>query len=293
VPDFVALLAHIGGNAELGANMRFSVRGTTLLRRAGAMLAGAALTVVGATMLAPDDALAACSPATGSNVTVTCSGSTFNQGPGGNTGYGDSTQNGLTVNVQSGASVTGTSTGIDVNNNNTINNLGTITTQGSGGVGDVYGINGNGPLTVNNSGSIGRADAVNNIFDAAGINALGGLTLTNQAGGVIQGGLGIQGGGTGTIVNSGLITAIGGGGDGINYVVNPSTLTVTNNLGGTITGDATGIRANTATIFNSGTISAPSFGGTGIVVDTLILTNYATASSAATAAQYPVRRRPI
>jgi hypothetical protein len=112
---------------------------------------------------------------------------------------------------------------------------------------------------VNNSGSIGRADAVNNIFDAAGINALGGLTLTNQAGGVIQGGLGIQGGGTGTIVNSGLITAIGGG-DGINYVVNPSTLTVTNNLGGTITGDATGIRANTATIFNSGTISAPSFG---------------------------------
>jgi hypothetical protein len=239
-------------------------------------LAGAALTVVGATMLAPDDALAACSPATGSNVTVTCSGSTFNQGPGGNTGYGDSTQNGLSVNVQSGASVTGTSTGIDVNNNNTINNLGTITTQGSGGVGDVYGINGNGPLTVNNSGSIGRADAVNNIFDAAGINALGGLTLTNQAGGVIQGGLGIQGGGIGTIVNSKLITAIGGGGDGINYVVNPSTLTVTNNLGGTITGDATGIRANTATIFNSGTISAPSFGGTGIVVDTLILTNYAT-----------------
>jgi hypothetical protein len=158
------------------------------------MLAGAALTVVGATMLAPDDALAACSPATGSNVTVTCSGSTFNQGPGGNTGYGDSTQNGLTVNVQSGASVTGTSTGIDVNNNNTINNLGTITTQGSGGVGDVYGINGNGPLTVNNSGSIGRADAVNNIFDAASINALGGLTLTNQAGGVLQGGLGIQGG---------------------------------------------------------------------------------------------------
>ena len=111
------------------------------MRRAGATLAGAALTVVGATMLAPDDALAACSPATGSNVTVTCSGSTFNQGPGGNTGYGDSTQNGLSVNVQSGASVTGTSTGIDVNNNNTINNLGTITTQGSGGVGDVYGIN--------------------------------------------------------------------------------------------------------------------------------------------------------
>jgi hypothetical protein len=252
------------------------VRATTLLRRAGAVLAAAALTVVGAIMLAPDDALAACSPATGSNVTVTCSGATFNQGPGINTGYGDSTQNGLTVNVQSGASVTGTSTGIDVNNNNTINNLGTITTQGSGGVRDVYSINGNGPLTVNNSGSIGRADAVNNIFDLAGINALGGLTLTNQAGGVIQGGLGIQGGGTGTIVNFGLITAVGGGGDGINYVVNPSTLTVTNNLGGTITGDASGIRANVATIFNSGTISStPGLGGTGILVNNLTLTNYA------------------
>ena len=252
------------------------VRATTLLRRAGAVLAAAALTVVGAIMLAPDDALAAGSPATGSNVTVTCSGATFNQGPGINTGYGDSTQNGLTVNVQSGASVTGTSTGIDVNNNNTINNLGTITTQGSGGVGDVYGINGNGPLTVNNSGSIGRADAVNNIFDLAGINALGGLTLTNQAGGVIQGGLGIQGGGTGTIVNFGLITAVGGGGDGINYVANPSTLTVTNNLGGTITGDASGIRANVATIFNSGTISStPGLGGTGILVNNLTLTNYA------------------
>jgi hypothetical protein len=248
---------------------------TALLRRIAVALVATTVAVVGAIVPSPDDALAACSPATGSNVTVNCTGTTFNQGPGINTGYGDSTQNGLTVNVQSGASVTGTSTGIDVNNNNTINNLGTITTQGSGGIGDVFGINANGPVTVNNSGTIGRADAVNNIFDLAGINALGGLTLTNQAGGVIQGGLAIQGGGTGIINNSGLITAIGGGGDGINWVVNPSSLTVTNNLGGTITGDASAIRANTATIFNSGTISAPTFGGTGIIVDNLNLTNFA------------------
>jgi hypothetical protein len=246
---------------------------TASLHRVAVTLVASTVAVVGAIVLSPDDALAACSPATGSNVTVNCTGTTFNQGPGINTGYGDSTQNGLTVNVQSGASVTGTSTGIDVNNNNTINNLGTITTQGSGGIGDVFGINGNGPVTVNNSGTIGRADAVNNIFDLAGINALGGLTLTNQAGGVIQGGLGIQDGGTGIIVNSGLITAIGGGGDAINWVANPSSVTVTNNVGGTITGDASGIRANTATIFNSGTISAPTFGGTGIVVDNLNLTN--------------------
>ena len=67
------------------------------MRRAGAVLAAATLTVIGAVILAPDDALAACSPAIGSNVTVTCSGTTFNQGPGINTGYGDSTQNGLTA----------------------------------------------------------------------------------------------------------------------------------------------------------------------------------------------------
>ena len=57
-----------------------------------------------------------------------------------------------------GASVTGTSFGINVNNNNTINNLGTITTFGSGGIGDGYGIQANNNLTVNNSGTIGRAD---------------------------------------------------------------------------------------------------------------------------------------
>ena len=85
-----------------------------------------------------------------------------------------------------------------------------------------------------------------------------------------------RGAAPGTIVNFGLISAVGGGGDGINYVVNPSTLTVTNNLGGTITGDASGIRANVATIFNSGTISStPGLGGTGILVNNLTLTNYA------------------
>ncbi len=75
------------------------------------------------------ESLAACAPATGNNITVTCTGTTQDQGPGANTGYGNSTQNGVTVNVQSGASVLGTSTGIDLNNNNTINNSGTITTN--------------------------------------------------------------------------------------------------------------------------------------------------------------------
>src|SRR5712675_3474466 len=86
-----------------------------------------ALGCLGAVALPVPGALAACAPATGSNITVTCSGVTVNQGPGINTGYGDGTQNGLTVNVQSGASVTGANTGIDVNANATINNFGTIT----------------------------------------------------------------------------------------------------------------------------------------------------------------------
>jgi autotransporter-associated beta strand protein len=222
------------------------------------------------------EASAACAPATGSNITVTCGGATVNQGPGINTGYGDSTQNGLTLNVQSGASVLGTSTGIDVNNNNTINNLGTISTNGSGGIGNVYGINANGPLTLNNSGTIGRVDLGNSAnTDAAGVNELGGLVLTNNSGGVIQGSIAVLAAGTPntmTVTNSGLISGIvGGGGMGISG----DSMTVTNNASGTITGDAFGINANTATVVNYGTISAPSFGGVGVNVNTLTLTNYA------------------
>lgn len=138
--------------------------------------------------LSPTEAVAACSPATGSNTTVTCTGETFNQGPGINTGYGDSTQNGLALTVNSGASVIGTSTGIDVNNNNTITNLGTITTMGSMGIGNVNAINTNGPLTLINSGTIGLvtvSDPANT--DSAGVNAMGpGLNVTNNNGGLIQ-----------------------------------------------------------------------------------------------------------
>jgi hypothetical protein len=109
-------------------------------------------------------------------------------------------------------SVTGTNTGIDVNNNNIINNFGTVTTSG----GDLYAISGNGSLTVNNSGSIGNTN------EFPGVNSFGvGLTVNNNAGAVIYGqsaaiqGAGILGVGTTTVVNSGLIngqfTGIDGG----------------------------------------------------------------------------------
>ena len=213
---------------------------------------------------------------------MTCSGATLNQGPELNTGYGSGLQNGLTLNVQSGASVTGTSIGIDVGSNNTITNLGTITTLGSGGIGDVFGINANGTnLTVTNSGTIGRLDIPDNIFDAAGISAQDtGLSVTNKLGATIQGSIGIQGVGVGVVVNSGLITGLtgGGGGEGIDFASNnTSMVTVTNNMTGVITGDANGINANSATVYNYGTISAPTAGngGTGINANTLVLTNYA------------------
>jgi hypothetical protein len=155
--------------------------------------------LLGAAAFAPSEAFAACAPSSASsNVTVTCSGATLNQGTEPNTGYGTGLQSGLTLTVQSAASVTGTSIGIDVGSNNTITNLGTVTTKGSGGIGDVWGINSNGiNLTVINSGTIGRIDIPNNIFDLAGINAQDtGLSVTNKLGATIQGSIGVQGVGT-------------------------------------------------------------------------------------------------
>ena len=92
---------------------------------------------------------------------------------------------------------------------------------------------------------------------------------------MIQGSTGILGVGVGnSVVNSGLITAIGGGSGGIDFSGDPnSTLTVTNNASGTITGDAYGIIASTATVFNYGTISAPT--SIAVNANTLTLINYA------------------
>jgi uncharacterized protein with beta-barrel porin domain len=243
-----------------------------------------AMCLLGAAAFAPSEAFALCAPSSASsNVTVTCSGATLNQGTEINTGYGSGLQNGLTLNVQTAASVTGTSIGIDVGSNNTITNLGTVTTLGSGGIGDVFGINSNGTnLTVINSGTIGRLDIPNFIFDLAGINAQDtGLSVTNKVGATIQGTFGIQGVGTGTVINSGLITGLTsfGGGEGIDFAANnTSVVTVTNNATGVITGDAYGINANSAIVYNHGTISAPTAGsgGTGLNANTLVLINYQT-----------------
>jgi outer membrane autotransporter protein len=246
------------------------------VRSHGLLFAAACLVALS---LPTSSARAVCNPPGGSNVTVTCSGTTTNQGPGANTGYGDSTQNGLNLTVQSGASVIGTSVGIDVNSNNTITNAGTITTNGTV-FGNVFGISSNGPLTVINSGTIGRVDLIiPSNTDTSGINTFGtNLSVTNTSTGVIQGSLAIQAAGSPsvmTVVNSGLISGIvGGGGIGIFG----DTVNVTNNASGTITADAVAINANTATIFNYGTISAPVVGGGGTAINGTIsvtVTNFA------------------
>ncbi|NVO16656.1 MAG: autotransporter domain-containing protein [Rhodoplanes sp.] len=237
-----------------------------------------ALMVWAGLVVADRPAHAICSPPTGDGVAVTCTGTTTDQGPGSNTGYGGGTQTGVTIAVQSGASVTGTSIGVDVGVGNTITNAGTITTGGSG-IGNLYAINAAGDLTVVNSGTIGRVDLViPSNTDQAGINISGGtLVVTNTAAGVIQGVTAIQAAGspsTMTVSNSGLISGVvGGGGTGIFG----DTVNLTNTATGTITADGYAISANTATIENYGTISAavPGSGGTAISANALTLTNYA------------------
>src|SRR5262245_773851 len=74
------------------------------------------------------NANAACAPAAPvDNTTVTCSGPTSNQNDP--NGYGTGSENGLTINVETGASVTGRNAGINLSDGfssgiNTINNLG-------------------------------------------------------------------------------------------------------------------------------------------------------------------------
>ena len=90
-------------------------------------------------------------PAAGT--TVTCSGTTTNQN--GSNGYGTGNQDGLTIDVLTGATVTGTgnpSTGIAIDSGNTINNAGAISAFSNG-------VTAVGDITVNNIGSGTTSDS--------------------------------------------------------------------------------------------------------------------------------------
>jgi hypothetical protein len=92
----------------------------------------AALALLLAPFALTERAEAACappSPLSGSGQTVTCTGTTTNQN--GTNGYGTNTDTGNTINVQSGALVSGTGFGL-IFSSGAVNNAGNITGTGTG-----------------------------------------------------------------------------------------------------------------------------------------------------------------
>ena len=196
-------------------------------------LAVATLALFAGLFVMVERADATCTPATspGSVIngqTVDCTGTTAGQNDP--NGWGTGAESGVTVNVQQGASVSGTAGGIDIN-------AGTVNNHGGGSVIEATGI------------------------DGTAISAEGGvLTVANSAGGVIRsnntGGAGIVGVGDVVLTNSGLIQATDSTIGGIALAAS-AFATVTNSIGGIITGGAKGISAGTINVTgNAGTIEA-------------------------------------
>ena len=120
-----------------------------LLRKVVAYRFAIALAVAATplSLLSTRPALAACAPLTGVVVpghTVVCTTTTNQDAPN---GYGTGVENGLTINVLSGATLTGTDNGLSLDSNNTVNNAGTITTLAGG----LNGILAQGPVTIVNA----------------------------------------------------------------------------------------------------------------------------------------------
>jgi hypothetical protein len=212
------------------------------------MLATAALPVT--TAVFTGNANAACAPAAPvNNTTVTCTGATNNQNAP--DGYGTGNENGLTINVESGASVTGTRAGVGVgavDTSNTINNLGAIS-------GRDHGIRFGGTATVNNSGTI--ASSGNRGIEGTAV------TFTNRASGVVSAHIGMSVANA-TVTNFGSIT--GTGGDGIQLV----TGTIDNFGSGKISTlgvDRTAISGSNFSVTNLGLITAAGVNAVGIESD--------------------------
>src|SRR3954470_13685022 len=91
------------------------------------------LTLLAASVVTSDRALAACDPTSPvSNTTVTCTGVTVGQN--GITGYGTAGDNNNTYNIQAGARVEGSSFGVRFNTGATFNNSGTIIGTNASGI---------------------------------------------------------------------------------------------------------------------------------------------------------------
>jgi outer membrane autotransporter protein len=233
------------------------------------------------TFAAIDRAEAACdpvSPIVGTNVTVTCTGTT--DGQNGAIGYGTATDTGNTINVLSGASVTGTGLGILLQDG-TINNDGLIEATG-GFAGAILATTtvtvnnkSSGTIRANGEGSVaifsfqdatvtsfGRIEAVG--IDGVGISA-GGTAIVNNSGAIHASQLGIFGSEV-NLINSGTIMATQA--DGV-AVLSDNAAIVTNMRTGTISGNiaiqARGGGGIGSTITNSGgIISTAGASGTAI-----------------------------
>jgi autotransporter-associated beta strand protein len=230
---------------------RDTTRPSSKCARASALAAA----IASAELLSCSSVWALCTPPAGagsppSGTVVDCTGLTIDQN--GTTGYGDGTQNGLTINIHAGAQVQGEKA-LFLGDNNTILNSGLVLSS-PGGV-DA------GSATINNSGTIsspsGTAIGVNTtIAPASFVPRVSYITNYNSGiitglGGGIQVGDGIQVG-TATINNLGSISgarAVGIYGPGMNATVINS---------GTISGSESAIYVGggSTTIFNSGTLIA-------------------------------------
>ncbi|HMJ42010.1 MAG TPA: autotransporter domain-containing protein [Pseudolabrys sp.] len=211
-------------------------------------------------------AFAACTPAaSGGNpppgTTVVCSGTTLNQNVG--NGYGTGAQTGLTVQVDSGASVTGTTYGLylqapTIFNSGTINSTAgvairsdsttTVTNNAGAFITGAVGIQSFGDVTLTNAGTL-------NATTNYGISSqTGSATVTNLAGSVINSSnTAIAGNGVVVVSNAGSITATG---NALAYGVVGSNVTITNTAGALIRGRFGGVNGNVINVTNGGTIEA-------------------------------------
>jgi hypothetical protein len=235
----------------------------------------------------PVPALAACTMV---GITVTCDGATS-----GSDGFGDGSQTGLTVTVKQGASVTGTvNDGLFIGDDNTVNNAGTV--EGQGGNGITAGTN----LIVNNaatgvitgpasgitatSATITNYGSISGTCCAFGIGLFTGGTVINHGtisapnggqaivagtninvtntGNILGGVVGVLSGGTGTIVNSGTISANDPTGVGV-FINNAGAVTNTGIINAPGTIGAGVVIHGLANVVNQGTIAG---GDTGVQI---------------------------
>ena len=153
---------------ELKNNVCRTGRSSLRLR----LLSGAALALSTVSFAALERAEAACTPNSPvSNTTVTCSGTTTNQN-GPTFGYGNAVDVGNTINVQSGASVTGDEVGL-IFHNGTVNNLGLIEATGAGP--NAFGFFAVDSATIHNTGGTIKGASI-------GIDVNSAATLDNGTG---------------------------------------------------------------------------------------------------------------